>query len=969
MKNNNPTYCCSFAGWLLFVMLTVLLPAACGWLAWGYIESVSAESNLRRFQVEANDRLERLRLSSDSGKYACILIDDVFKKSKNPAHLGENIARLNVEMSLKLNYLVWNPDGTVASATFDWQKTGADWAAAFTTLFSIGHGGRQVISASETANLRRIYGPQFFPELHMKCYGGRNISPVLGESSTDGRKVWIKTHQRMGLTVFFSNAALNGLPGIEHQIREMTRNSEMLMATIVDGVLQTRQSVDLNAQEIELINNSVDNPLRVRDWYVFKSLVKTGVTGICLLPARLIERIPRTTAVNLLLLVLGLLATLLVQRSYMVFCRGRSANLNIRKQLIILFILSNALSLMILAILGFDYLRQYSLLLQAETFGRGMTYLQSIDEMYVREYTVQLRRLENSLVKLKERLLTSHPERKMLIEFINAQQPYPFRMLLIGSHTPFIGSELGIMHSGEFVQQINMDYARFKSMKVLIDAMGKLGQYYLSMLNRESLSEILIAQVEMIAESLGQLRSIEMYQEFFAATGSFWKWGMGWRFYPAFIQVLHLFDPARADYVLLYLWEARTLEQEYIKSMFTDLNRNPLGIKIMAVNEDFSYSYPEELLQHDQLRTYSTKLREKTGTEIDFCEWAGEKHLLMGLKCTSLGSVRLLGLFPMSDIESKVHHKLLLFIAFAFVSMLVSLALSLFVSRSILGPLGELQSGVLALRKQDFAFRLPDLGGDEFGHLAQIFNTTLVDLEELHTASMVQEKLVDSMTEVQRHGRFSFYGGSVNFASFGGDFFSVIRIDDRYSGIFIGDVAGNGVAASLVMAFVKACILQLADLYMRPCDLLMRIDALVRESSAGKQRKFMTLQYALLDGETSAVEVAGAGHCFPLRLFADGRLQQVPLPSTPLGAGKAPRCTHADFVLSPGERLILYTAGLYRNGDLGFERLSGMICACSAADPRVFHEEILKGITAIVPRSECSDDMTMAVITSDTSIE
>lgn len=962
MKIDKKINWANYASWLLFVFFSVLLPVVGAWFAWGYIESVCVESNLRHYQVEATDRLERLRMSSDSGQYACALIESTFKASKSPAAIEKNIARLNAEMSLKLEYLVWNPDGSVHSSTFDWQKCGADWKKAFKTLYQIAYKGKEVLTASETANLRRIYGPQFFAELHMQCYSGRNLRPIRGDSSTDGRLVWVKTFKDFGLTAFFSNHALQGLPGVERQIREMTRNSEMLITTIVDGQMSARSSIDLTDSEVAVINGSVENPLKIRDWYIFKGLIKTGVYGLCLLPARHIEKIQSSIHTDAIIFLLGLLAIYIIHRSFQVFCRGRNANLNIKKQLIILFILSNALSLVILGILGFDYLRQYSLLLEAETFGKGMTYLQGIDEMYVSELTVQLRRLEKGLAKLRQKLQKGPPDREMLIEFIKVQDPYPFRLLLIGSHTPFVGSELGIMKDGEFIQEINMEHSRFKSMKVMVDAMGKLGRYYVSMLNRETLSEMIIAQVEIIAESLGQLRSIEMFQEFFAATGSFWQWGMGWRFYPAYIQVLHLFDADKADYVFLYLWKANALEREYVKKLFSDLNRNHLGLKIMAVQEDFIYSYPEELLQHDQLRAYSTKLREKTGTEIDFCDWQGEKHLLMGLKCTSLGSLRLLGLYPVSANESKVRQKLFLFIALGLVSLLVSLALGLFVSRFILGPLAELQNGVLALKKQDFAYRLPDLGGDEFGHLAQIFNITLVDFEELHTASKVQEKLVDSMVEIQHHGRFSYFGSSIAFSSFGGDFFAVNQIDERYMGIFIGDVAGSGVAASLVMAFVKACTLQLADLYHQPYDLLMRIDELLRETSTSKQRKFMTLQYALFDAETGEVAIASAGHCFPLKLSSAGEILALSLPSTPLGAGKSTRCATIKMTLCPEDQLILYTAGLYRNGNLGFEKLTSIIDDSRQVCPKAFQEKVVNSVNAFVPRNECYDDTTLVVI-------
>ncbi len=964
MKNSEQKKWANFFAWLAFVFFTVLLPITGGWLGWRYIAAVRLEARLHLCQVEANDRFERLQLAAESGHYACRRIDEVFEASQTPEELRKNIDFLNQDMALGLKYLIWDAKGSIFHSTFDHDSLGADWKQAFKSFLEFAR-YQKPMPARETANLRRIYGPQFFPETFSECYSGRHVEPLLGDSSNDGRLSWIKIKKKQfGLSAFFSRKALEGMPGIEHQIREMTRNSQVRIATIKSGQFKARQGLELKEAEIRKICESSESPVKIDDWYVYKGLIRPDLEGLYLFPAASIEKIALTTAHAAMLLAFFLLAVFVTRRSYTAFCLGRSARLSIRKQLIILFVLSNVLSLSILAILGFDYLREYELLLQARTFSSGMTYLQSIDEMHVSELSSQLRRLGKGIAKLKEELRRGPPAAMMLAEFLITQQPYPFRLIVVGSHTPFIGSEYGIMKDGEFVHILNPAAGGDKQMKVLVDAMGKLGRYYLSMLNRETLNEMIVTQVELIAESLGQLRSIEMFQEFFAATGMFWQWGMGWRYYPAYIDVFYLFEPSKADYVFLYLWEPRTLEHEYISRMYNDLNRNPIGLKIMAVNEDFRFSFPGELLQHDQLLAYTTRLREKTGTEIDFCDWQGQKHLLMGLKCSTLAGMRLLGLYPVDSIETQVRSKFWLFFALGLVSMLVSLALSLVVSRSILNPLSELQTGVLALQKQDFAHRLPDLGGDEFGHLAQIFNTTLVDLEELHTASMVQEKLLDSMETEQQHGPFRFFAANRAMTSFGGDFLTLNPVNERYSGIFIGDVAGSGVASTLVMAFVKACVIQLEDLYLSPCEMLVRIDSLIRNSSTTvRQHKFMSLQYALLDGETGIVKIASAGQCFPLVLSESDGISVLKMPSAPLGAGKSARVSVHDLKLQAGEKLILYTAGLYRNADLGFEKLTEIFTAVGPSGPQEFYKKVVLELDKRPPVSDCRDDQTMIVIT------
>ncbi len=961
MKKTDRKNFANCLAWLAFVLFTVLLPLAGIGFGWQYIDSVRHSARLRVQQIEATGRLEQLQMSADTEHYVCLKIAGIFDECTGPGALKKRISELNRQMSLNFQFLIWNKQGEIYYSTIEPGQFKADWQKAFFSL-------RETVSTHKplaqpaTENLRRIYGPQFLPELISECYSGRRFTPLYGDSTTDGRLVWVKVQKRFGLSIFFAEKSFSGLPGIKFQIREMTRGQPFAVATIQAGVLKAPKWLGLKRENWQKIVRSPENPVKVGGWYAFKGLIRPGIEGIYLYPAKKIDLVPMSTLQLALLLATLLLAVVITRRSYLAFCCGIGVGLNIRRQLVTLFVLSNMLSLSMLAVLAYDYLREYELMMNAEAFSKGMSYLQSIDEMQVSELSSQLRRLNRSLPELKDKLRRGPPDSMMICEFLINQHPYPFRLILVGSHTPFVGSEYGIMRDGEFTQIINDQAGQLKHMKVLVDALGKLGRYYLSLLNRETLNEMVVAQVELIAESLGQLRSIEMFQEFFAATGSFWQWGMGSGHFPAFINVFSLFDPSEYDYVLLYLWEPKALEHHYISKMFNDINRNTYGMRIMAVHEKMQYTLPETIAENAELMRFSARLREMTGTEIAFCDWEGRRHLLMGLKCNYLRTLNLLCLFPVDNIERQVRAKFWLFFALGFVSLLVSLALGLIVARSILRPLGELQSGVMALQKQDFAYRLPDLGSDEFGNLALVFNTTLVDLEELHTASKVQEKLIDGLEDVLKHGRFSIFGGCRTVVNFGGDFFALNPVNERYYGFFVGDVAGTGVASTLVMAFVKACIIQLADLYLDPAALLARIDELLRSSSTSRQRKFMSLQYVLLDAETGLIKIASAGQCFPVLVTTGAGSEIIDTSSTPAGSGRFPRLSQREISLAAGQKIVFYTGGVYRNGGFSFDDLLSIMGSAGAVCPRDFYRQLVEKFEPQQGLRRVCEDQTIVVI-------
>jgi hypothetical protein len=189
-------------GWLIFIGLSVFLPAVIFYAASSYVASVSAENRLRRYQIEASDILEQLRLSSDSGFYLCNRISEIFNRCADDIDLQRSMTELNLELGGSLDFLVWKKDGSIASATFAWQHYEADWKMAFASLFNLGVKGQETITEPETANLRKIYGPQFFPQMHASCYSGRTIKPLPGDSSLKKRPVWVRAGDRFGLSVF-----------------------------------------------------------------------------------------------------------------------------------------------------------------------------------------------------------------------------------------------------------------------------------------------------------------------------------------------------------------------------------------------------------------------------------------------------------------------------------------------------------------------------------------------------------------------------------------------------------------------------------------------------------------------------------------------------------------------------------------------------------------------------------------------
>ena len=155
----------------------------------------------------------------------------------------------------------------------------------------------------------------------------------------------------------------------------------------------------------------------------------------------------------------------------------------------------------------------------------------------------------------------------------------------------------------------------------------------------------------------------------------------------------------------------------------------------------------------------------------------------------------------------------------------------------------------------------------------------------------------------------------------GGDWYSVVVVDDRHVAFVVGDVSGRGISAATVMARLRFT--------MRAYLLEGHSPAVVLGMCATQldiveDGHFATVLVGLVDLETHGVVLANAGHLEPL-LISEGRARPVATDvGLPLGIVPGPY-TPTECTLEPGTVLLAFTDGLVeRRGesiDDGLQRL------------------------------------------------
>jgi hypothetical protein len=191
-----------------------------------------------------------------------------------------------------------------------------------------------------------------------------------------------------------------------------------------------------------------------------------------------------------------------------------------------------------------------------------------------------------------------------------------------------------------------------------------------------------------------------------------------------------------------------------------------------------------------------------------------------------------------------------------------------------------------------------------------------------------------------------------------GDFYDVFQYGDAV-GIAIADVAGKGIAASLIMASVKAVLPLLA--MNRSVDEAVNAlnEKLVGELS---KREFVALALARYEPLHGRVSFVNAGLPDPYVLRGGSiEAMEVTGPRLPLGLRRGTRYEARDVTLAEGEAMIFFSDGLPEatasDGELlGYERLSDIV---RAAGPDA--DAILERLHAVTTEAR-DDDQTLVIV-------
>lgn len=318
---------------------------------------------------------------------------------------------------------------------------------------------------------------------------------------------------------------------------------------------------------------------------------------------------------------------------------------------------------------------------------------------------------------------------------------------------------------------------------------------------------------------------------------------------------------------------------------------------------------------------------------------------------------------------------------------LFSLLIGVNLTRTITGAVHNLYEGTLRIREGDFSHRIKVTGEDQLAELSQSFNRMTEDIERLLAVSKEKERLQAEL-ELAREVQAQLYpkkppelktlkvlAACTPARMVSGDYFDYQALLESKVALALGDVAGKGISAALLMATVgsslrtqlRHCMEAVArnggHMPMPVSQLVAQLNQQLYNDTAPE--KYLTFYLGIYDEASGVLTYTNAGHIPPL-LIRRGEALRLDVNGTVVGAFPFAQYGESAIELQSGDLLVCYTDGVTEPendyGEMfGEERLIEVLLRNSDREEQEIVEAVMDAVRSWTGSPELQDDMTMLV--------
>jgi sigma-B regulation protein RsbU (phosphoserine phosphatase) len=321
---------------------------------------------------------------------------------------------------------------------------------------------------------------------------------------------------------------------------------------------------------------------------------------------------------------------------------------------------------------------------------------------------------------------------------------------------------------------------------------------------------------------------------------------------------------------------------------------------------------------------------------------------------------------------------------------IISLIIGVAMTRTITGAVHRLYEGTQKMIEGDFSHRIEVRGNDQLAELSRSFNSMTENLQRLLIVAKEKERL-QSEIEIAREVQSQLYPRVVPKTKtlrvmavcqparmVSGDYYDYECTRETQVALAIGDVAGKGISAALLMATLQSSLRTQLQSWMEVAtsagnghfaktvstsQLVSRLNNQLHAYTSPE--KYATFCLGVYDEPSGSFTYTNAGHLPPL-LVHDGVSQRLDVNGTVVGAFASAPYGESRVDLYPGDLLVMFTDGVTEPeneyGEMfGEDRLVDLIARNAHRSEEQIIETVLTSVHQWTASEELQDDMTILV--------
>jgi serine phosphatase RsbU (regulator of sigma subunit)/anti-sigma regulatory factor (Ser/Thr protein kinase)/rRNA-processing protein FCF1 len=236
---------------------------------------------------------------------------------------------------------------------------------------------------------------------------------------------------------------------------------------------------------------------------------------------------------------------------------------------------------------------------------------------------------------------------------------------------------------------------------------------------------------------------------------------------------------------------------------------------------------------------------------------------------------------------------------------------------------------------------------------------------ELEIAAEIQSTLLPA--QLPQMGGVSMAVSSAPAAEVGSDFYDFITVDDRHLTLVIGDIAGKGIPAALLISVTRT-LLRVEAMRGEPPHKIIQQANNILYQDLDRVGSSIRIFVATVDTFEGKLTYANAGHTPTLLYRAETRaVEQLEANSTAIGLSAQQRVDSRIVDLHSGDTLVFYTDGVINaqsaNNDLfGLGRLIYIVEARGNDSPEALQQHIQAEVVNFNKHAATRDDETLLIV-------